>query len=304
MALPLRVLTIISIVSNLLFFPLLGLAAESVKLRHVVSVYADDKGVGLRHPEGVACNDKGLLVVGDSGNGRLVRFTFQGGSVNGGTEIKVPQLSYPIRIQVNSKGDIFALDGKARRIVRLAPDGSFKGYITAEGASPAAVVPRSFKIDRDDAIYVLDVFSARVLLLNADGKFQKQIDFPKEYGFISDLAVDLRGSVVLIDSVKGRAYSAAKNATSFSPLGGSLKEHLSFPVSLTTDNRGTIYITDENGGTIGILSQDGSFLGRQLSMGWNEGLLYYPSQVCVNEKGEAFIADRGNSRVQIFTPVK
>jgi hypothetical protein len=53
-----------------------------------------------------------------------------------------------------------------------------------------------------------------------------------------------------------------------------------------------------------MLSQDGSFLGRQLSMGWNEGLLYYPTQMCINEKGEAFIADRGNSRIQIFMVVK
>jgi hypothetical protein len=294
------VLFIIAILS----FPLAAPAAESVKLRHVVSVYADEKGAGLQHPEGIACNDKGLLVVGDTGNGRLVRLTFQDGNVKGGTEIRIPQLSNPLRIQVNSKGDIFALDGKSRRIVRLGPDGSFKGYIAAEGASPSAMVPRSFKIDRDDTIYVLDVFSARVLLLNPDGKFQKQIDFPKEYGFISDLAIDPKGNVVLIDSVKGRAYSAAKNATSFSPLGGSLKEQMSFPTSLTTDSRGTIYITDENGGAIGILSQDGSFLGKQLSMGWNEGLLYYPSQACVNEKGETFIADRGNSRVQVFTPVK
>jgi len=60
----------------------------------------------------------------------------------------------------------------------------------------------------------------------------------------------------------------------------------------------------ENGSGIIILGQDGSFLGRQLSMGWNEGLLYYPTQMCINEKGEVFIADRGNSRVQIFTLVK
>ena len=300
MALSLRVLFIITVLS----YPLLGLTAESVRLRHVVSVYADEKGAGLRHPEGVACNDKSLLLVGDTGNGRLVRFTFQEGNLKGGTEIRIPQLSYPIRVQVNSKGEIFALDGKTRRIVRLASDGNFTGYVTAEGAPPSSMVPKSFKIDRDDAIYILDVLSARVLLLNADGKFQKQIDFPKEYGFIADLAVDLKGSVILIDSVKGRAFSAAKNATSFSPLGGSLKEHLSFPASLTTNIRGTIFITDENGGTIGVLSQDGSFLGKQLSMGWNEGLLYYPSQVCVNEKGETFIADRGNSRVQVFISVK
>ena len=60
----------------------------------------------------------------------------------------------------------------------------------------------------------------------------------------------------------------------------------------------------ENGSGIVILGQDGSFHGRQLSMGWTEGLLYFPSQMCVNDKGEVFIADRGNSRVQIFTLVK
>ncbi len=73
---------------------------------------------------------------------------------------------------------------------------------------------------------------------------------------------------------------------------------------LTTDNRGAIYIVDENGGGIVMLGRDGSFMGRQLSMGWNEGLLYYPSQMSINEKGEVFIADRGNSRVQIFSQVK
>jgi len=53
-----------------------------------------------------------------------------------------------------------------------------------------------------------------------------------------------------------------------------------------------------------MLSEDGSFMGRQLSMGWTEGFLYYPTQICVNEKGEVFIADRGNNRVQIFAVIQ
>jgi len=39
-------------------------------------------------------------------------------------------------------------------------------------------------------------------------------------------------------------------------------------------------------------------------MGWNEGLLNAPSQMCINGKGQAFIADRGNSRVQVFSLVR
>ena len=35
-------------------------------------------------------------------------------------------------------------------------------------------------------------------------------------------------------------------------------------------------------------------------MGWKEGQLNHPSQLCVNDKDEVFIADRDNSRVQVF----
>jgi DNA-binding beta-propeller fold protein YncE len=296
-----RALLIIAVLS----VPLLLPAAETARLRYVQSVYQDDKGIGMDHPEGVACSEKYGVVVGDTGGDRLVRYAFQDNTVKAGTEIKIPQLSQPVRIQVTSKGDILALDGKQRRIVRLGADGAFKGYVTAEGApGGSAVAPRSFKIDRDDNIYVLDIFSARVLLLNPDGKYQKEIAFPKDYGFFSDLAVDPKGTVLLIDSVRAVVLSAAKNTNAFSPLGGSLKEYLTFPVSLTTDSRGTIYITDANGADIGIMAHDGAFLGKQLGMGWSEGLLYYPSQMCIRENGEVFIADRGNSRVQEFTQVK
>jgi hypothetical protein len=192
-----------------------------------------------------------------------------------------------------------------RRIIRLNPDGTFKGYVDGEGTpSPSTFVPRSFKIDRNDNIYIFDIFSGRVIVLSPDGKYQKQIPFPKDYGFFSDLAVDSKGALLLIDCVKAMVFSAAKDSNSFSPLTKSLREYLNFHTSITTDSRGTIFIVDENGSGIVILAQDGSFLGRQLSMGWNEGFLYYPSQLCVNEKGEVFIADRGNSRVQIFTLVK
>ena len=293
------------LVLTILFLPFQAFSAETVKLRHVQSVYSDEKGAGMKQPEGIACNDKFLLVVGDTGNDRLIQYSFQEKSLKAGTEIKVQQLSNPIRLQINSKGEIFTLDGKKRRIIRLNPDGTFKTYVDGEGVpSPSTFVPRSFKIDPQNNIYILDIFSARVLVLNPEGKYQKQIPFPKDYGFFSDLSVDSKGSILLIDSVRAMVFSAPKDSNSFSPITKSLREYLNFPTSITNDNRGTIYIVDENGSGIIILGQDGSFLGRQLSMGWNEGLLYYPSQMCINERGEIFIADRGNSRVQIFTLVK
>lgn len=293
------------LVLMVLFFPFQAFSAETVKLRHVQSIYFDEKGTGMKQPEGVACNEKSLLIIGDTGNDRLLRYSYQDRSLKAGTEIKIPQLSNPIRVQINSKEEIFALDGKKRRIIRLNPDGTFKSYVDGESIpSPSTFVPRSFKIDPQDNIYILDIFSARVLMLNPEGKYQKQVTFPKEYGFFSDLSVDSKGTLFLIDCVKAMVFSAAKDSNSFSPLTKGLREYLNFPTSITTDNRGMTYLVDENGGGIVILGKDGAYLGRQLSLGWNEGLLYYPSQMCLNEKGEVFIADRGNSRIQIFTLVK
>ncbi len=295
-----RIMLIISI----LLLSLNSFGAETVKFRYLQSIYFDDKGGGLKQPEGVACDEKSLLVVGDTGNGRLVRYTFQDKNLKEGSEIKIPQLSNPIRVQINSKGEIFALDGKKRRILQLSPEGGFKGYVDAEGTpSPSSFVPKSFKIDRNNNIYILDIFAGRVLVLNPEGKFQRQIAFPKEYGFFSDLSVDSRGNILLIDCVKAMVFSAAKDSNSFSALTKSLREYSDFPTSIT-NSKGTIYIVDEAGGSIIILRADGAFAGRQLGKGWNEGLLYFPSQISVNEKGEVFIADRGNSRVQIFTLVK
>ncbi len=281
------------------------LGAERTLLRHVTSIYFDEKGMGLKNPEGVACNDASTLIVADTRNGRLLRYTVENRNVKPGGEIRAPQLSYPIRVQLNSKGEIFVLDGKQRRIVRFGADGQFKEYVNPEGVPASATfIPRSFKIDRNDNLYILDVFSARVLVLGPEGKFQRQVEFPKEYGFFSDLAVDFKGSIFLLDSVKAMVFVAAKDAAAFTPLTRGLREHLSFSTYLTTDSRGGLYVVDENGAGIVLLGQDGSFLGRQLTMGWTEGLLYYPSQMCLNEKGETFVADRGNSRVQVFSIVK
>lgn len=277
-------------------------AADTARFKHVVSVYADDKIGGLHLPEGVACTDTGQLVIGDTGNDRLLRFAFQDKALTGGSEIKVPELSSPTRVKLNSKGDIYALDGKLHRIVHLGPEGEFRNMLTFDGAPPpTTIVPKSFTIDSADRIYVLDAFSARVLILDAEGRFQKALGLPDDAGFVSDLAVDAQGTVLVIDAVRRRLLAAGGDASAFTPLGDSKTRALvAMPTSLFA-SRGLIFVAEGSGGSIATFGQDGSFLGRQLTMGWREGSLDHPSQMCINEKDEVFIADRDNSRIQVFT---
>jgi NHL repeat-containing protein len=288
--------------SSAFALPATGLTAEAAKLRYLAAIYLDDKGGGMRQPEGVACNDKSTLIVADTGNGRLLRYMVDDQSAKPVGEMAAPQLSSPIRVQMNSKGEVFALDGKQRRVVRFDAKGEAKGYLAPEGVpEPATIVPRSLAIDRADAIYLLDVFGARVLVLDAGGKYQRQIPFPPNSGFFSDVAVDAKGEIYLLDSVKATVYSAQKDAKAFSILGKPLRAQASFPTSLTLDARGVLYVVDENGSGVVMVGRGGSVLGRQLAMGWTDGLVYYPSQLCLNDKGQVFVADRGNSRVQMFS---
>jgi hypothetical protein len=278
-------------------------AAEQVKLKLMAPVYVDGKGAGIKQPEGVSCKGNSLLVA-DAGNGRLLRYAITGETWTPGAEISLPQLPYPIRVEINSKGEIFALDGRNRRIVRVAPSGEFQGYVTPSADLKGTVVPKSFRIDKNDNLVVLDVFSARILVLDPSGRVQREIPFPKEVGFFSDLAVDAGGNIFLIDSIQKRVFKAAKEATAISPLSEGMDKEMSFPTAIATDNKGMIFVVDQNGSGIVILGPDGSFRGRRLSMGWKDGFLRFPAQMCISDTGNVFIADRGNNRVEAFLIVE
>jgi len=276
-------------------------AAGTARLTHLVSVYADDKQVGLHLPEGVACGASGVVVVGDTGNDRLVRFTYRDKTLGAVSEIKIPQLTAPSRVQLTSKGEIYALDSRQRRIVHLDSNGQFKAMLAFDGVpAPATIVPKSLAIDSADNVYVLDEFSARVLVVDAQGRFQRALALPNGIGFATDLTIDFEGNLLLLDSVKRRIFTAAKDAKAFTQLDGSLAASVATMPTSITASKGILFVTEGSGSTIDAFGRDGRFLSRMLTMGWTEGLLNHPSQLCVSDKDEVFIADRDNSRVQIF----
>ena len=287
-------------IAILMAFPVAAYGAGALQFIPDISIYSVDKG-GLNKPEGVACSSVyDDIVVADTGNGRLMKYTFMGGAVKDEAEIKVTQVDYPLEVQMNSKGEIFVLDGQQRRIVHLSKEGKFEGYVDAAGApDSASIIPKSFKIGENDNIYILDIYGARVIVTDPAGKYLKQIPLPKEAGFITDLAPTTGGNIILLDSAKAVLYMSSKDGSSFSPFTGNLREYMDFPVSIVFKD-GLIYVVDKNGGSIDLIGLDGSFHGRRSGLGWDEGLLYFPEQMCVQSDGYAVVADRENNRVQIF----
>lgn len=291
--------------SMLFLFFAAPLHADDLKLKHALSLYFDGKGVGMSRPEGVSCEGETTVLVADTGNNRLLRYTIEQAAVKTVQEITAADMALPTRAKRNSKGELFVLDARQHRVLRLGPQGEARDFLELQGV-PAGAVPvvRSFTIGADDRIYLLDVASERVLIADPDGNFQRAVLFPQEYGFFSDVAVDKRGAIFLVDSTNAGVYTASGQGGKFEPLVLDLRQkaRIGFPVAITVDGKDRICLTDRNDGVLVMLGRDGTFLGRHLGRGWAEGLLRYPQQSCITEKGVIFLADWGNSRVQMFVP--
>ncbi|OHB25878.1 MAG: hypothetical protein A2X84_05170 [Desulfuromonadaceae bacterium GWC2_58_13] len=291
------------LISALILLPL-GLFAvadaEAAKIKHQQTIYADIEGIALHLPEGVACDDK-TLAVADTGNSRVVIYRLEAQAMVAKTVLPLEGLS-PIVIRMNSRGELYLLDGRERAIVKLGADGKIDGKLKPENLpNPQNFVPRSFDFDQQDHLYLVDIFAGRVLILDGTGQFLRQIPFPEKHGSFADIAVSPQGAVYLLDSVAGAIYAAGPEAESFTLLSQGLKEFMNFPTSLALDGQGNLYLSDQYGSGLAVVSRDGTFLGRKFGLGWEDGQLYYPAQLCINDQGALFVADRNNNRVQVFS---
>lgn len=278
----------------------LAAEAQPGRLEYESTLWADAKEKPLRGPEGVACDDGGTVVVADTANGRLVLYRAKGGAFEAGVEVKLAQLTSPRRVHVDRRGNVLALDGRTRRIVKVGPEGAFAGVVGYEGApAPAAVVPVAFDLDAADHLYVLDAAAREVLELQAD-QVVRRIALPKtSRAAFTDVAVDAAGTVHVVEAVEAVVWSAEKGAPAFTARSKPLKEHMSFPAAMTAA-KGKLYLVDRHGAGVVTIGTDGSYQGRQLGLGAGPGLVNYPGQLCITPAGAAFLADSANDRVQVF----
>lgn len=282
----------------------LGLTAGVAQAQQVLFTYEQTlyEGKGpLKAPEGLACTERGYLVVGDTGNRRLLLFNVREGRVSGGEEIVLPQLTAPVRVQVDSRGNILALDGKTHRVVRIASNGAFGGFVEPAGMPGLAnVVVGAFKVDAKDTVSLLDIAGRRVLLVDSGGTLAGEIPLPKESVAVMDIALDVGGNLYAVDAVAGTIWIADKGGNGFRVLAANLKDKMNFPTAITA-SRGRLFIVDQHGNGVVVFGFDGSYMGRQLSVGWTNGLVNYPGQLCLTDTGAAYLADTLNHRVQVFS---
>jgi DNA-binding beta-propeller fold protein YncE len=140
----------------------------------VTNMFEGGRGTGrgqFDSPTGLAVDAKGNILVADTNNGRIEKFSPTGTflSTLGTDRIGHGQLGEPNGIAVDRSGNIYVAEvASNHRVQKLAPDGTF----IAEWKGPDAGFygPRRIAIGPDDSVYVVDQGRARVVKFGPDGQ--------------------------------------------------------------------------------------------------------------------------------------
>jgi DNA-binding beta-propeller fold protein YncE len=140
----------------------------------VTNMFEGGRGAGrgqFDSPTGLAVDAKGNILVADTNNGRIEKFSPTGTflSTLGTDRIGHGQLGEPNGIAVDRSGNIYVAEvASNHRVQKLAPDGTF----IAEWKGPDAGFygPRRIAIGPDDSIYVVDQGRTRLVKFSPDGQ--------------------------------------------------------------------------------------------------------------------------------------
>jgi DNA-binding beta-propeller fold protein YncE len=139
----------------------------------VSNVFEGGRGAGkgeFDSPTGIAVDGNGNILVADTGNGRIEKFSPTGTflSVIGTKGTGYGQLGAPNGITIDRAGNIYVADAGNHRVQKLAPDGT----LIAEWKGPdlGFYGPRRIAVGPDDSVYVVDQGHTRIVKFSPDGQ--------------------------------------------------------------------------------------------------------------------------------------
>jgi len=128
-----------------------------------------DKGQ-FDSPTGIAVDANGNILVADTNNGRIQKFSPTGAFLSsmGIKGTGYGQLGAPNGIAIDRAGNIYVADASKHRVEKLAPDGT----VTDEwkGPDPGFYGPRRIALGSDDSIYVVDQGHTRIVKFSPAGQ--------------------------------------------------------------------------------------------------------------------------------------
>jgi len=176
-------------------------------------------------------------------------------------------------------------------------------------------------VDKSGNVYIGDSGNYKVKKFDAEGRFISQWGSPGlgdgQFNTICSVKVDGSGIVYVFDTDSCKwQYNRIQKFTPYGQFVGTLErktpdaDTIKLPIDLATDNKGNVLVLavdyrPEQNRTYGVriekYSRDGAFISQWgAAAGSGDGQLQRPNAIEVDAKGNIYITDMGNSRVQKF----
>ena len=179
------------------------------------------------------------------------------------------------------------------------------GWPQGKSAYPWKAVP-GIAIDEEGLIWAVNRGEMPVQVYTADGKLVNQ--WGKGY-FVSphQIRFGREGHVWIADSHAHVIYKFTRGGDKLLTIGipnepGNDNKHLKMPTDMVEAPSGEVFISDGyRNNRVVVCNSKGEFIRTWGELGTKPGQLSLPHSIARDSKGRIYVADRNNSRVQVFT---
>jgi YD repeat-containing protein len=261
----------------------------------------------LKAPWGVVVNSEGKLLVVDSANNRVEKFSAEGtyvssfgeaGSGNG-------QLKEPQGIALDAAGHVWVADTGNNRIEEFSSAGAFMTSVGSLGSESGKFkAPSALAFDAKGNIWVADTGNSRI------EKFDKEAKFSSEFGSAGSepgklaepkgIALDSGEHVWVADTGNNRIQEFSASGSLLKRFGtpGAGEGQLNTPIDLKIDSQGNLWTLDTLNGRAESFTPSGAYLTQLGWRGSEAGQLSEPRALAFDATGKAWITDSADNRLE------
>lgn len=213
-------------------------------------------------------------------------------------------------------GRVYVADSLNHRIQVFDPDGRFIRRI----AVPDQGRPMNIAV-RDGKVYVADYWNDDVLIFGADGALERTVGTPGRAGAApgrfdspAGVAVGPKGDLYVAGFHNQRVQKLGPDGRFIRQWGHTGEKGyveagwFNYPIDVAVAPDGTLYVADGYNDRIQVFGPDGRFLRKWGGpfaanvRGPFNGWFRTPTCVAIGPRGNVFVADEENDRIQKFTP--
>ena len=296
-----------------LMIPLAAVAqngAGEIHAEFLYEVSAPGNEEGLLRPSQVLYDLLGEeYYIADTGNDRVIILDH-----NGLFEYEfsaVDRMRAPQDVAVDSDGKFYVLgsSNSGKTICVFDYNGDFLHRFEFNGGPDRESIDiGNIVIDLNDRMFILDFKGKRILAYGVNG------DFISEFPILENLKEKIRqeqvfgnlytnGDLLYIPAPAiGSIYCYEKTGKFVRMIGhkGGAYGELSFPVAVSLDSHGNIFVLDKHRHTIVYYDSNIKVLGEIGGRGVSPGWFYHPQSMIVDSQDRVFVAQVFQHKVQVF----